>query len=290
MRRLAFVVSLLVATGMLSARTTQSSQRSYLVTAIAESGVPVRSLTAADFVVREDGDVREVVSAELSTFPLAVSLLIDMTQPALEANMLTRDLRTAVASFVAAVRASEPNSKIALVEVGAGAVTTADFDAPASALDAAAQRLFPAHPADAILLEAIGQAARSLQPMPTPRRAIVTVDFNSSESQTEDTMKRMTDSLHESGATVWSVSIRLPRAGGSRREGALNMITRVSGGLRLVAGASSGLEAQLKKVAHSLASQYILTVAKPDGTPAPPKTVRIETKHGLKVHVSPMSR
>jgi hypothetical protein len=101
-------------------------------------------------------------------------------------------------------------------------------------------------------------------------------------------MKRMTDSLHESGATVWSVSVRLPRASGSRREGALNMITRISGGLRLVAGASSGLEAQLKKVAHSLASQYILTFARPADTPLKP--LRIETKQGLKVHVSPMSR
>ena len=289
MRRLTCAALLLLAaTGLVSAGAAQSAQRSYLVTVIAESGVPVRSLTAADFVVREDNDVREVVSAELSTFPLAVSLLIDMTQPALEANMLNRDLRTAVASFVAAVRASETNPKIALVEVSGGAVTTADFEASASALDAAAQRLFPAHPADAILLEAIGQAAKTLQPMPTPRRAIVTVDFNSSESLTEDTMKRMSDSLHESGATVWSVSVRLPRAGGSRREGALNLITRTSGGLRLVVGASSGLEAQLKKVAHSLASQYIVTFARP--ADAPMKSLRIETKQGLKVHVSPMSR
>lgn len=124
--------------------------------------------------------------------------------------------------------------------------------------------------------------------MQTPRRAIVTVDFNSSESLNEATMKRMTTALSESGATVWAVSVRLPRAGGSRREPALNLITRNSGGLRLVANASSGLEAQLKQVADSLASQYLVDFTRPDASPMKP--LQIETTRGLKVHVSPMQK
>lgn len=258
------------------------------MTVIAESGAPVTNLTAGDFVVREGDTVREVVSAEPSSFPLVVSLLIDMTKPQIDNSQLARELRKGVSAFVSSLRASQGTAKIALVEVGAGTETAAAFDAPAAALDAAVQRLLPAHPADAIMLESIGAAAKSLQPMQTPRRAIVTVDFDSSESLTEDTMKRMTDALHQSGATVWSVSVRLPRSSGSRREDALNRITRVSGGLRQVANASSGLEAMLKKVADSLASQYIVNFARPGD--APMKPVRMETKQGLKVHVSPMSR
>ncbi|MEX2271085.1 MAG: hypothetical protein WD690_06420 [Vicinamibacterales bacterium] len=282
------VVLLLAAAGGMGAATTQDQEKSYLVTVIAESGGPIANLTAKDFIVREDNEVRTVVSAERPAFPLVVSLLVDMTAPPLETNMLPRDLRTGVAAFVSALRAAQPGSQIALVEVGGGAVTSADFDAAPAALDAAVQRLFPAHPSDAIVLEAIGQAAKSLAVKPTPRRAIVIVDFNSSESLSEATMKRMTTELQQSGATVWSVSVRLPRSSSSRREGALNLITRESGGMRLVAGASSGLEAQLKKVAGSLASQYLVNFTRPAG--APMKPLRIETAQGHKVHVSPMSR
>ena len=280
---------LTAATGMvIGAASPQQQQKSYLVTVIAESGAPVTNLTAKDFIVHEEDVRRQVVSAERAGFPLTVSLLIDMTQPALESNMITQDLRRAVASFVAALRASQPGARIALVEVGGGAVTTADFDAAPDVLDAAAERLFPAHPSDAILLEAIGEAARSLQAVATPRRAIVTVDFNSSESLSEGTMKRMTADLQRSGATVWSVSVRLPRAGSSRREGALNLITKQTGGVRIVAGASSGLAAQLKKVADSLASQYLVDFTRP--ADAPLKPLRITTAQRHTVHVSPMSR
>lgn len=240
-------------------------------------------------MVREGDTVREVVLAEPTSFPLAVSLLIDMTQPQLlDSAQVARELRKAVATFVSTLRASQSSAKIALVEVGAGSQTTAGFDAPPETLDAAVQRLLPAHPADAIIIESIGRAAASLQPMQTPRRAIVVVDFNSSESLSEDTFTRMAAPLQQSGATVWSVSVRLPRSNRSRREDALNRVTQVSGGLRQVANAASGLEAMLKKVAESLASQYIVNFTRPGD--APMKAVQMETKQGLKVHVSPMSR
>jgi hypothetical protein len=266
----------------------QAQRKSYLVTVIAEGGAPVTDLTATDFIVREGGETREVVAAVLPPFPLAVSLLVDTTQPPPGMDTAPRDLRAALASFVASLRASSPGARIALVEVSGGAVTTAPFDAKPEELTAAIARLFPAHPSDAVFLEAIRAAATSLSPMQTPRRAIVTVDFNSSESLNEATMKRMTTALAQSGATVWAVSVRLPRAGGSRREPALNLITKNSGGLRLVANASSGLEAQLKQVADSLASQYLVDFARPDASPMKP--LQLDTKRGLKVHVSPMHK
>jgi hypothetical protein len=138
------------------------------------------------------------------------------------------------------------------------------------------------------MLEAIGEAARSMSTAETPRRAIVTVDFNSSESLSEGTMKAVTGDLSASGATLWSVSVRLPRAQGSRREGALNMLTKSTGGLRLVAGASSGLPVLLKRVAGSLASQYIVTFER-DKDDAPGE-ITMTTAQGVKVHVSPMRR
>lgn len=262
-------------------------QHAYLVTVIAETGEPVTGLTADDFVVREGSTPLRVVAAEHSQFPLIVSLIVDTTKPDVIVSP-ARELRAALAGFVGRTRATAGSARIALVEVGGGAVTTAAYDAPAAELDARIEKIFPAHPGDAVLLEAIGEAARGMTDVQTPRRALVTVDFNSSESATEGTMKRVTGDLARAGATVWAVSVRLPRANTSRREGALNAMTRDTGGLRLVAGAPSGLETLLGRVADCLASQYIVTFERDgDGQPG---TVEMETKTGLKVHVSPMRR
>ena len=287
MTKRAALAAILALTAAGSLPAAPAGQHSYLVTVIAENGEPVTGLTAEDFVVREGSKPLRVVAAEHSRFPLVVSLLFDTTKPDVIVSP-ARELRAALAGFVGRIRASAASPRIALVEVGGGAVTTAAYDAPASELDARIEKIFPAHPGDAVLLEAVGEAARGMADVQTPRRAIVTVDFNSSESATEGTMKRVTADLARAGATVWAVSVRLPRANTSRREGALNAMTKDTGGLRLVAGAPSGLEALLARVADSLASQYIVTFERDgDGQPG---TIVMETKPGLKVHVSPMRR
>ena len=276
----------LLAAGVFAAA--PAGQHSHLVTIIAESGDPITSLTAADFTVKEGSTPLRVVSAEHSRFPLIVSLLVDTTQPTLNTDTPARELRTALSGFVEALRATGGSPRIALIEVASGAVTKAGFDAPFAELDAAIQKIYPAHQSDAVMLEAMGGAARSMTTAETPRRAIVTVDFNSSESLNEGTMKAVTSDLSASGATLWSVSVRLPRAQGSRREGALNLLTKNTGGMRLVAGAASGLPVLLKRVADSLASQYIVTFER-DGD-GPPKEVAMTTASGHKVHISPMRR
>lgn len=287
MTKHAALAAILALTAAGSLPAAPAGQHSYLVTVIAEHGEPVTSLTAEDFVVREGSKPLRVVAAEHSRFPLVVSLLVDTTKPDVIVSP-ARELRAALAGFVGRIRASAASPRIALVEVGGGAVTTAAYDAPAAELDARIEKIFPAHPGDAVLLEAVGEAARGMADVQTPRRAIVTIDFNSSESATEGTMKRVTADLARAGATVWAVSVRLPRANTSRREGALNAMTKDTGGLRLVAGAPSGLEALLARVADSLASQYIVTFER-DGE-GPPATIAMETRQGLKVHVSPMRR
>lgn len=283
----AALLALLMSSGPLAAR--DAVQHSYLVTVVAESGEPITGLTTGDFTVLEGSRELRVVSAERSTFPLMVSLLIDTTEPP-RTGMTSpaRDLRAALAGFVAAVRASGGAPRIELVEVGGGAITTAAFDASAAELDGAIEKIFPAHPGDALILGAIGAAAGRLAAVQTPRRAIVVVDFNSSESVGEGTVKETMGALAQSGATVWSVSVRLPRAGGSRREGPLNRMTEVTGGTRQVAGAASGLDVLLKRVADSLASQYIVTFEREgDG---PPGAIEMRTKEGHKVRLSPMRR
>ena len=265
-----------------------AAQLSYLVTAIPQGDGPVTDLTAAEVSVKEGGEARQVLSVQRAAFPLVVSLLVDGTQPPLGMTQAVRHLREGLTAFTGALRATSPDARISLSEVGGGIKELASFDGLRTELDIAIGKLFPAHPGDAVFLEAMGEAAKALTPMPTPRRAIVLVDFNSSESLSESTMKRTTDALTASGATVWSVSLAPPRASRSRREGALNLITKVSGGNRLVASESTGLPALLKQVADSLASQYLVAFERPAG--APPKEVTMTSSRGVKLNVSLMRR
>ena len=267
----------------------QAKEKSYLVTVIPETGEAVTDLTAADFTVREDGNTREIIKVEHAKAPLMVSLVIDMSQPPPGMNTYPRHLRTGVTAFVAALRASSPGVKIEINEVANGVVTSVPFDAAPETLDKVAEGLFPAHAADAVmLLEAVGTSARKLAAVPTPRRAIVSIDIDSSEAASQSTMKRVVDEWAKSGATVWAASVRLRTAGGSSREGGLNSLTQNSGGLRVAVSSSTGLEATLKQFAASLASQYFVTYARPEA--GPPKPVTMETKRGLKVRLTAMSR
>lgn len=286
MKRRLFTLAL--AAGAAAAFTQSEPRLSYLVTAIAESGAPITDLGTADITVREGGQPRKVLSVERPPFPLAVSLIVDGTQPPLGMSTAVRHVREALAAFVATIRAASPGARIELVEVGASATMLSAFDANPGQLDDAIAKLFPAHPGDAMLLESLGDAAQRLTPARTPRRAIVAIDFNSSESLGEATYRRVTGLLQASGATVWSVSLRGGRATPSRREGGLNQITRVSGGRRWVANDSSGLPALLKTVANSLASQYLVTFARPDSSE--PKEIRMESGRGVKISVSLMRR
>ena len=58
-----------------------SVEKSILVTVLDKSGAPIKDLTAAEFVVTEDGKRREVTGAELATEPLFVSVIVHTSKP-----------------------------------------------------------------------------------------------------------------------------------------------------------------------------------------------------------------
>jgi hypothetical protein len=57
-----------------------SRTRDIYVSVLDDKGQPVPGLTTADFVVREDGTLREVLKAGPATAPLQVALLVDDSQ------------------------------------------------------------------------------------------------------------------------------------------------------------------------------------------------------------------
>ena len=266
----------------------QGQTKMALVTVVADASSPLRDLTAKDFTVTEDNQKRDVLSAALAEEPLSVALLVDTTQPRIGSPPPTQDLRNSLGTFVRTVESQNPNANIALTEFAGAAVPKVSFGAKAGDLSAAINRLYPNQQGGAVLIEALEDAAKLLTAQPAPRRAVVAVDFNSPEDSHERSMKSATEALRKSGATVWSVSVRGSTMASPVRDDVLNKITQANGGLRLMPVDASGLEANLKIVAHSLASQYTVTFARPAG--ASPKTTKLETTKGAKVQLTPWMR
>ena len=287
LRHSAIALSATIVAALAAVVSAQGVQKSALVTVVADNGTRTRDLTAKDFVVHEDKAERQVVGAELATEPLSVTIVVDTTQPPMGMPTATQDLRTALSNFVKIVQAAAPDSQIAVMQCAGAATTVLDFTQKADELEKTVQHLFPNQQSGAVLLEALSEASRKLAEKPAPRRAIVTVDFNSREDSASQQLKKVADDVRKSGATVWSVSVRGTNESASTREAVLNAVTQASGGLRLTAVEPTGLDAMLTKVANGLTSQYTVTFARPDASGMKP--VKMEAR-GAKVLLTPWLR
>lgn len=266
----------------------RGTPKAALVTVVADAAGPVRDLAAKDFVVTEDNQKREVVNAEIARDPLAIALLVDTSLPPMGVTPPVQDLRTALSTFVKTIQNGSLGAKIALAEFAGASVPKTGFDDRQEDLAAAIARLYPNQQPHAVLIEALVDAAKRLGEQPPPRRAIVSVDFNTQEASADRTMKDAAEAVHKAGATLWSVSVRGTAPSPDNREEVLNKITKANGGLRLTPVSASGLEPNLKIVAFSLLSQYTVTFMRPDG--ANPKTTKFETTRGAKVQLTPWMR
>ncbi len=273
------------AIGGLAAAGQDVVQRTALVTVVAEARGPVANLGARDFVVREDRATRDVLDARPATEPLFITLLIDTIRPPAGILAPTQDYRRGVAAFVATIKAGNPDAQIAILDYAGAPVTAIDFTSEGPTLDRFIQRLFPNRQADAVLIDAVVEGAKKLGDKPSPRRAIVVVDFNWRDSSSVEAMQQAEQIVYKAGATVWTVSVRTNSSSSSNREEVLNAVTRSSGGRRVTIVEQTGLETMLKGVANSLLSQYTVTFARPVN--ATVKSTEMETAKGGKVLMTP---
>jgi hypothetical protein len=262
-------------------------QKTALVTVVAEAGGPVANLAAPDFIVREDRATRDVVGVQPARDPLFITLLVDTIRPPAGVLAPTQDLRRALTSFITTIKTGNPDAQIAILDFAGASVTAVDFTTEAATLDRFIQRLFPNRRADAVLIEAMVDGGRKLSDKPSPRRAIVAVDFNAPDSSAVQTMNQAAENIRKSGATVWTVSVR-GTSTSSNREEVLNVLTRASGGMRMTVVEASGLESTLKSVANSLLSQYTVTFVRP--ADASVKSTQMETRKNGKVLMTPWMR
>jgi hypothetical protein len=264
------------------------AERAVVVTVLAESGTPLRDLTAADFVVKEKGKKLNVLDAKVSADPLSAALVLDMAQPPPGRQPPTSELRGALTSFVRTVMGANPDARIGVWQVSNAPIAVVEFSSPREDLETAIGRLFFNKNESASFLEGLEVGGRQLAGRPGSRRALVAVDFDSPEAGGMGAAQKAGDSIANSGATLWVVSIRNGSGANSGREDVLDNMTKASGGRRYSTLAPSALEPRLKGIAASLVSQYLVTFERA-GDDAP-KSLTFETVKGIKVLPTPFMR
>ena len=125
-----------------------------------------------------------------------------------------------------------------------------------AALNSGINKLVGRPGAASVLVEAIIDASERLAKLPSPRRAIVSLNIEPSNEQSREEPKKVNDALRKSRAQLWSVSLQKGDLRNPGRDVVLNAVTKNTGGTRDFINSPSALEGVLRHYADALTSQY----------------------------------
>jgi VWFA-related protein len=254
-------------------RASAAPTRQIYVSALDGRGVPVSGLTAADFLVREDGTAREVLDARIADTPLHIALLIDDSQNASEATMYLRD------GLAAMFERLRGKAQIALITIGERPTILSQYTDDTEQLKKQTGRLFPRPGSGAYLLDAIFDASRGLAKRETERPVIAAITFEGVDYSNQQ-YERVLEELRKSGAALHVVAVGSPSSSLSDEARNRNIVigegTSRTGGRRDQVLSLNGLPDKLKQVADELVNQYVVTYARPEKL-IPPEKIQVST-------------
>jgi VWFA-related protein len=254
--------------------------RQIYVSVLNDRGAPVTDLTPSDFVVREDGAVREVLEAKIADEPLQVAVLIDDSQSATDA---TTYLREGLQAFLERLHGK---AEVALITIGERPTVLAPYTKDTEELKQKVRRVFPRNSSGAYLLDAIVDASRGLAKREAARPVIVAVTFEGIE-YSNNHYQPVLDELRKSGAALHVIVVGSPTSSLNDEIRNKNIViaegTARTGGRRDQVLALSGLPEKLKQAADELINQYVLTYTRPERLVPPEKVEVTSTRRGLTV-------
>ena len=254
---------------------TEAQEQHMYVSVLDEHDRPVLDLTVSDFVVREDGVLREVLRVQRATEPMQVALLVDNSSAAAP---YLRDLRDGLGEFVKQISGDH---QVAVITYGDRPTIVKDYTWSVAELQQAVGRIFPRPSSGSLLLDAIYNAAQGLQRREAARPVIVAVTAAGAEysNRSYQAVLRL---IEDAGATFHAVVMTTDGASfdtASRyRDMVLDRGTERTGGRRIDLLRGQFFREALEGGAEELLSQYLLVYARPD-TLVPPEEITLSTTH-----------
>jgi len=267
----------------------QSAGSSTVVYALAvdDKNAPVTDLTPADFVVKEDGKTRQILSAEPATARLQIAVLVD--------DNGTGIFRYGVGQFAQRLQG---RADISLRVVTEQVRTITDFtDNVQDWINGIAQLgVRPSTPEGGQLLEGVSEASLALKKREASRPVILALTVGGEEHSTLQA-KHVLDQLHESRAALYVLfagnsAVRSASAAARPSElldsnhnldQVLGEGPKQSGGRRKDVIATQALLTDLQQIAGDLNAQYAIKYVRPADRNAPQKLQVSVQRKGVNV-------
>jgi VWFA-related protein len=283
---LAFVAAIVLSGGAAFA---QVDERVIYASVVNGKGEPVLGLTAKDFVVREDGQAREVLRVARDEEPIQVALLIDNS---VEMRNHVADLRRALTAFVKTLR---PGVQLSLITLAERPTIAVPYTTDKAQLQKGVDRLI-ALEAGNYVLDAIAEVSEGLAKRPNARSVIAIVSGRGTEYSYREYTEVLrivrengTPALHAMmlgnlsvGRTMADIERAYPgdsteRLAGAERDIVLGRLTRETGGRYEEVLTTSALASKLQQMSSELSNQYRVTFASPQRL-IPPKNTEISVR------------
>jgi VWFA-related protein len=262
----------LIAVGGSAPVRAQADEWTVFASVVDRTGTPVQGLTAADFVVREDGVAREVLRAVPATDSLRVAVLVDTSQ---EMRYDVIDMRQSVRRFINDV---DRRHEIALIGFGGPPTVLVDYTRDLKRLEASVARLIAKPGTGSYLLSAIIDTSRAFRKRRDLRRVMVIITAQGPEFS-EISYQTVLDYVLESGAPMHSYV--LMRQGVSPTDAAAQEVeltlargTNLTGGRREDLLSAMAMTPRLQSLALELNHQYQVVYARPKML-VPPTTLQV---------------
>jgi VWFA-related protein len=249
------------------------------VSVVDNKGEPATGLTAADFHVKEDGVVREVLKAGPATEPLTVAFLVDDSQIAAPHLQMIRE---GAENFVTALAGK---AEISLQTFGERPTIAVEFTTDQKKLLDGVHHLFARQGSGAYLMEAIVEASHGLQKRKAARPVIVVLMVDQDTEFSNNYYQNVINEIQKAGAALHVVSLGpVHQSMGDEtrnRDQVVAIGTEQTGGRRDNPLAFTAAGSSMKQIAAELLNQYVVTYARPERLIPPEKIEVTVSKPGL---------
>ena len=291
------IVPVLILAG--SSASGQSVQREMVVSVLDRDGAPAAGLTPSDFIVREDGVVREVLRVSQDPVERQIALLVDTSQAA---GQSIGDFRRAATSFVENM---SDGNQISIIAFGERPQILAEATSSLKSLQDGVKALFSYQQSASYLINAVSETTQGFERTGARRPVIVvmtTLGIDYSDRDARPTISR----LQKAGVAMYTIVLNdLRRAATADGQGGLSrgelqdrlrerdllldQGPKLSGGRRRDLQSSMGTARAIQDLANDLRSQYVIVYSRPS-TLIQPERIEVEVnRDDLDVRGTPIA-